>query len=67
MAAVLGYLVVVVALVVVGTDNSIPVVGNILPRLVCNPVDLHLALRAKTRLLFVNKPLMQSTSPLIVK
>lgn len=44
MAAVLGYLVVVVAQVVVGTDNSIPVVGNILPRLVCNPVDLHLAL-----------------------
>lgn len=44
MAAVLGYLVAVVALVVVGTDNSIPVVGNILPRLVCNPVDLHLAL-----------------------
>lgn len=44
MAAVLGYLVVVVALVVVGMDNSIPVVGNILPRLVCSPVDLHLAL-----------------------
>jgi len=43
-AAVLGYLVVVVAQVVVGTDNSIPVVGNILPTLVCNPVDLHLAL-----------------------